>query len=101
MESGVRGMAQVRQIASEIPEGLFFGILDRHKVPSLDQVPSFAVLRQLVEAMNQVRASEKEENCLSQNRVSPQGRDTSRPSSFEVNPWKHRSVPSATDRQPG
>ena len=62
MESGVRGMAQIRQIASEIPEGLFFGILDRHKVQSLDQVPSFAVLRQLVEAMNQVRSSEKEES---------------------------------------
>jgi hypothetical protein len=52
MESGVRGMAHIRQVASEIPEGLFFGILDRHKVQSLDQVPSFAVLKQLVEAMN-------------------------------------------------
>lgn len=62
MESGVRGMAQIREIASEIPEGLFFGILDRHKVQSLDQVPSFAVLRQLVDAMNQVRSSEKEES---------------------------------------
>jgi hypothetical protein len=62
MESGVRGMAQIRQIASEIPEGLFFGILDRHKVQSLDQVPSFAVLKQLVEAMNQVRSSETEQS---------------------------------------
>lgn len=62
MESGVRGMAQIRQVASEIPEGMFFGILDRHKVQSLDQVPSFAVLRQLVDAMNQVRSSEKEES---------------------------------------
>jgi hypothetical protein len=62
MESGVRGMAQIRQIASEIPEGLFFGILDRHKVQSLDQVPSFAVLKQLVEAMNQVRPSETEQS---------------------------------------
>jgi hypothetical protein len=62
MESGVRGMAQIRQIASEIPEGLFFGILDRHKVQSLDQVPSFAVLKQLVEAVNQVRPSETEQS---------------------------------------
>jgi hypothetical protein len=62
MESGVRGMAQIRQIASEIPEGLFFGILDRHKVQSLDQVPSFAVLKQLVEAMNQVRPLETDQS---------------------------------------
>jgi hypothetical protein len=62
MESGVRGMTQIRQIASEIPEGLFFGILDRHNVQSLDQVPSFAVLKQLVEAMNQVRPSETEQS---------------------------------------
>jgi hypothetical protein len=62
MESGVRGMAQVRQIASEIPEGLFYGILDRHKVHSLDQVPSFAMLKRLVEAMNQVRPSGAEQS---------------------------------------
>jgi hypothetical protein len=61
MESGVRGMAHIRQVASEIPEGLFIGILDRHKVQSLDQVPSFAVLKQLVEAMNQVRPSGAEQ----------------------------------------
>jgi hypothetical protein len=62
MESGVRGMAQIRHVASEIPEGLFFGILDRHKVQSLDRVPSFAVLKQLVEAMNQVRPSGAEQS---------------------------------------
>ena len=62
MESGVRGMAQIRQVASEIPEGMFFGILDRLKVQSLDQVPNFAVLKQLVEAMNQVRPSGAEQS---------------------------------------
>jgi AAA domain (dynein-related subfamily) len=62
MESGVRGMAHIRQVASEIPEGMFFGILDRLKVQSLDQVPNFAVLKQLVEAMNQVRPSGAEQS---------------------------------------
>jgi hypothetical protein len=33
-----------------------------HKVQSLDQVPSFAVLKQLVEAMNQVRPAETEQS---------------------------------------
>ena len=62
MESGVRGMAQIRQVASEIPEGMFFGILDRLKVQSLDQVPNFTALKQLVEAMNQVRPSGAEQS---------------------------------------
>ena len=62
MESGVRGMAHIRQVASDIPEGMFFGILDRLKVQSLDQVPNFAVLKQLVEAMNQVRPSGAEQS---------------------------------------
>ena len=62
MESGVRGMAQIRQIASEIPEGMFFGILDRHNVQSLDRVPNFAVLRQLVGEMNRALPSGAERN---------------------------------------
>jgi hypothetical protein len=62
MESGVRGMEQIRQIASEIPEGLFFGILDRHNVQSLDRVPNFAVLKQLVEEMNRALPTDSENN---------------------------------------
>jgi hypothetical protein len=58
MESGVRGMAKIREIAAEIPEGLFYGILDRHNVQSLDRVPNFAVLKQLVEEMNRAQPTE-------------------------------------------
>jgi len=57
MESGVRGMAQIRQIASEIPDDLFFKILDRNNVESLDRVPNFAVLKQLVEEVNRALPS--------------------------------------------
>jgi hypothetical protein len=53
MESGVRGMAQIRQIAGEIPETRFYSILDRHGVQSLSKVPSFGVLKKLVEEMTQ------------------------------------------------
>jgi hypothetical protein len=58
MESGVRGMAKIREIAAEIPEGLFYGILDRHNVQSLDRVPNFSVLKQLVEEMNRAQPTE-------------------------------------------
>jgi len=63
MESRVRGMSQIRQIASEIPEGLFYGILDRHNVQALDRVPNFAVLKQLVAEMNQAQPSESEHSA--------------------------------------
>jgi hypothetical protein len=54
MESGARGMAQIREIAAEIPEKTFYTILDRHGVQSLAKVQSFGVLKKLVEEMTQV-----------------------------------------------
>ena len=54
MESGARGMAQVREIAAEIPEDTFYSILDRHVVQSLAKVQSFGVLKKLVEEMTEV-----------------------------------------------
>ncbi len=54
MESGARGMAQIREIAAEIPEKTFYSILDRHGVQSLAKVPTFGVLKQLVDEMTQV-----------------------------------------------
>jgi hypothetical protein len=56
MESGVRGMARVRSVASEIPETQFFEILDGLGVRSLDQIPKFGVLAKLVEHMNEAQS---------------------------------------------
>jgi hypothetical protein len=53
MESGARGMAQIREIAAEIPEKTFYSILDRHGVQSLAKVQSFGVLKKLVDEMTQ------------------------------------------------
>jgi hypothetical protein len=53
MESGVRGMARVREIAAELPETKFYAILDDHGVESLTKVPNFGVLEKLVNAMTQ------------------------------------------------
>ena len=53
MESGVRGMARVREIAAELPETKFYAILDDHGVESLTRVPNFGVLEKLVDAMTQ------------------------------------------------
>jgi hypothetical protein len=52
MESGVRGLAQIRSVAAEIPETKFYEILERLEVRSLDQIPSFGVLTKLVDEMN-------------------------------------------------
>ena len=53
MESGVRGMARVREIAASLPEREFYAILDDHGVESLTKVPNFGVLEKLVNAMTQ------------------------------------------------
>jgi len=53
MESGVRGMARVREIAAALPEREFYAILDDHGVESLTKVPNFGVLEKLVNAMKQ------------------------------------------------
>jgi hypothetical protein len=54
MESGARGMAQIRERAAEIPEKTFYSILDRHGVQSLAKVQSFGVLKKLVEEITEV-----------------------------------------------
>ena len=56
MESGVRGVAQVRRVAAEIPETEFYGILDDLSIPRLDEIPNFGVLAKLVERMNQAHS---------------------------------------------
>ena len=56
MESGVRGVAQVRRVAAEIPETEFYGILDDLSIPRLDEIPNFGVLAKLVERMNEARS---------------------------------------------
>jgi hypothetical protein len=56
MESGVRGMAQVRRVAAEIPETEFYGILDDLRIPRIDEIPSFGVLARLVERMNEAQS---------------------------------------------
>jgi hypothetical protein len=53
MESGVRGMARVREIAAALPEREFYAILDDHGVESLAKIPNFGVLEKLVNAMTQ------------------------------------------------
>jgi len=56
MESGVRGVAQVRRVAAEIPETEFYGILDDLRIPRLDEIPNFGLLAKLVERMNQAHS---------------------------------------------
>ena len=56
MESGVRGLSQVRAIASEIPETKFFEVLDSLEVPSIDKIPNFGVLAQLVKEMKNIHS---------------------------------------------
>ena len=57
MESGVRGIAQVRRVAAEIPETEFYGILDDLSIPRLDEIPSFGLLVKLVERMNEAQST--------------------------------------------
>jgi hypothetical protein len=56
MESGVRGVAQVRRVAAEIPETEFYGILDDLSIPRLDEIPNFGALAKLVERMNEAQS---------------------------------------------
>jgi hypothetical protein len=53
MESGGRGMAQIRELAAKIPETKFYSVLDCQGVQSLAKVPNFDVLKKLVEEMTQ------------------------------------------------
>jgi hypothetical protein len=52
MESGVRGMTQVRRVAAEIAETEFYGILDDVGIRRLDEIRNFGALAKLVEKMN-------------------------------------------------
>jgi hypothetical protein len=56
MESGVRGVAQVRRVAAEIPETEFYEILDDLRIPRLDEIPNFGLLAKLVERMNEAQS---------------------------------------------
>ena len=56
IESGVRGVAQVRRVAAKIPETEFYGILDDLSIPRLDEIPNFGLLAKLVERMNETQS---------------------------------------------
>jgi hypothetical protein len=56
MESGVRGMAQVRRVAAEIPETEFYGILDDLSIRRIDEIPNFGLLAKLVKRMNEAQS---------------------------------------------
>ncbi len=56
MESGVRGMAQVRRVAAEIADTEFYGILDGLGIRRLDEIQNFGALAKLVEKMNEAQA---------------------------------------------
>ena len=60
MESGVRGLSQVRTIASEIPETKFYEVLDDLKIASIDKIPNFGVLAKLVKEMKQIHSQRSE-----------------------------------------
>jgi len=56
IESGVRGMAQVRRVAAEIAETEFYGILDGLGIRRLDEIQNFGALAKLVEKMNEAQS---------------------------------------------
>jgi SpoVK/Ycf46/Vps4 family AAA+-type ATPase len=56
MESGVRGMAQVRRVAAEIAETEFYEILDGLGIRRLDEIQNFGTLARLVEKMNEAQS---------------------------------------------
>jgi hypothetical protein len=56
MESGERGVAQVRRVAAEIPETEFYGILDGLSIRRIDEIPDFVLLAKLVERMNEAQS---------------------------------------------
>ncbi len=43
-----RGIKRVRVLAEEVHENVFFGVLDAHKVQSIDKIPSFEALKAVV-----------------------------------------------------
>ena len=43
-----RGIKRVRVLAQEVHENVFYGVLDAHKVQSIDKIPSFEALKAVV-----------------------------------------------------
>jgi hypothetical protein len=43
-----RGIKRVRVLAQEVHENVFYGVLDAHKLQSIDKIPSFEALKAVV-----------------------------------------------------
>ena len=52
METCLRAMRRIREIAAELPEEEFYTILDDLGVQSLDRIPSFEIFQKLANAMH-------------------------------------------------
>jgi hypothetical protein len=48
LETRERGINKLRELAEEVHEDVFFGVLDAHKVQSIDKLPSFEILKAVV-----------------------------------------------------
>ncbi len=46
-----RGISRVRALAEEVHENVFYSVLDAHKVQSVDKIPSFDVLKAVVNGL--------------------------------------------------
>ena len=46
-----RGIQKVRKLAEEVHENVFYAILDAQKVQSIDKIPSFAALKEIVKGL--------------------------------------------------
>jgi hypothetical protein len=55
METCLRAMRRIREIAAKLPEGDFYTILDGFGVQSLDRIPSFEIFQKLANAMHAAR----------------------------------------------
>jgi N-acetylglutamate synthase-like GNAT family acetyltransferase len=51
MERAARGVDMVRSYAQQLSEEQFFSILDHHQIETLDAVPTFTVLTDLVKSL--------------------------------------------------
>src|ERR1700759_3986876 len=57
METCLRAMQRIREIAAELPEAEFYTILDDLGVQALDRIPSFEVFQKLANAMHAAEKS--------------------------------------------
>jgi len=53
LEKVDRGIQRVRVLAEELHEKVFYGVLDAHNVQSIDKIPSFEVLKAVVNDLQQ------------------------------------------------